>query len=210
MKITTIRSFAGITFLALGLVTSAVAIPITGSISFNGTPNFNNAPLSAATGITTYDSGKIAFEQQTGDYSALPSLMNVTFSPFVFAPPTASINPLWNFSHLGLDYSLRTTSMASAFNAVSNIWNFGGTGILSITGFEDTLADWNFSTGQIGQSFFFGSAAAARATTNTVPETNGTLALLALGLGCLVIVGRSRLHKAGSPLRQLQSPQLLG
>jgi len=210
MKITTIRSFAGITLLSLGLVTSAVAIPITGSISFNGTPNFNNAPLSAATGITAYDSARIAFEQQTGDYSSLPNLMNVSFSPFVFAPPTQSVNPLWTFDYSGRTYSARTTSMVSSFNAISNIWNFGGTAILSITGLDDTLADWNFSTGQIGQSYFFGSAAAARATTNTVPETNGTLALLALGLGCLVIVGRSRLHKAGSPLRQLPSPQLLG
>lgn len=200
MKYTSLRSFAGASLLALGLATSAVAIPITGSISFNGTPNFDSSPLSGATAILSYDSAYIAFIQQTGDYASLPNLLPVTFSPFVFSPPTQSVNPLWTFDYDGLTYSGRTTSMVSSFNAASNIWNFGGSGVLSITGYDDTVADWNFSAGRIGNSFYFGSAAAAVAP--PVPDTGGTMLLLGLGLGGIVIAGRSRLSQAGKQTRQ--------
>lgn len=192
MKHSSLLSFAGASLLALGLVTSAVAIPITGSISFNGTPNFDNTPLSAATEITSYNSAYIAFIQQTGDYAALPNLLPVTFSAFSFLPPTQAVTPLWTFDHEGLTYSAWTTSMVSSFNAASNIWNFGGSGMLSITGFEDTAAEWNFSTGRIGNSFFFGSAAAAIDAPPAVPEAGGTTLLLALGLGGLAFASRFR------------------
>lgn len=198
MKYTALRSFAGASLLALGLVTSTVAIPIDGSISFNGTPNFNTSPLSLATGIVSYNSAYIAFIQQTGDYASLPNLLPVTFSPFVFDPPTQSVDPLWTFDYDGLTYSARTTSMVSSFNATSNIWNFGGDAILSITGYDDTAAEWNFSTGRIGNSYYFGSAAASVAS--PVPDTGGTLLMLSLGLGCIVLVGRSRLKKNGDRL----------
>lgn len=206
MNITSLRSFAGASLLTLGLVTSAVAIPITGSISFNGTPNFDNSPLSTATEITSYDSAYIAFVQQTGDYASLPNLLSVTFSPFIFNPPTQSVNPLWTFDYDGRTYSARTTSQVSIFNAATNIWNFGGMGILSITGYEDTAADWNFSTGRIGNSFFFGSAAAAIDAPTSVPESGETILMLALGFGCMLLVGRSRLAPRGNQTR----PQLLG
>ncbi len=179
----------------MGLATSAVAIPIDGSISFNGTPNFDSSPLSSATGILSYNSAYIAFIQQTGDYASLPNLLPVTFSPFIFDPPTQSVNPLWMFEHDGLTYSARTTSMVSSFNETSNIWNFGGRAILSITGYDDTPADWNFSAGRIGNSFYFGSAAAADAP--PVPDTGGTMLMLALGLGGVMIAGRSRQSQAG-------------
>lgn len=192
-----LRSFAGASLLALGLVTSAVAIPITGSISFNGTPNFNSTPLPSATGIVGYDSAYIAFIQQTGDYALLPNLLPVTFNSFMFSPPDQSVDPLWTFDYEGNTYSGSILSMVSSFNANANIWNFGGTMMLSITGYDDTLADWNFSAGQIGNSFYFGSAAAAIETPVNVPESSGTTMLLAIGLGCMVIAGRSRLMKTG-------------
>jgi len=201
-----LRSFAGASLLALGLVTSAVASPITGSISFNGTPNFDDSPLSDATEIISYNSAHIAFIQQTGDYASLPNLLSVTFSPFMFAPPDQTVSPLWSFEHDGLTYSGSVTSMISSFDANSNIWNYGGGMVLSITGYDDTLADWNFSAGRIGDSFFFGSAAAALDVPPSVPDNSGTTMMLALGLGCAVLVGRSRLAPRGNQAR----PQLLG
>jgi hypothetical protein len=200
MKYTSLRSFAGASLLALGLAASAVALPIDGSISFNGTPNFDQSPLSSADGIISYNSAYIAFVQQTGDYASLPNLLPVTFSPFIFDPPTQSVNPLWTFDYDGLTYSARTTSMVSSFNAASNIWNFGGSAILSITGYDDTAAEWNFSTGRIGNSYYFGSAAATVAP--AVPDSGGTMLLLSLGLGGIMIASRSRLTQAGRKARQ--------
>jgi len=186
----TLYSFAGASLLTLVLVTHAIAIPITGSISFNGTPNFNILPISAATAITSYDSAWVAVGQQTGLYTAVPNLFPVTFSPFTFSPATQAINPLWTFMYGDLTYSFRTTSTEADYNAALHIWNFGGNGVLHITGFDDTVGAWNFSTGQIGQSFYFGSAAAAAPT---VPDGGMTVSLL--GLGLIGMVGFSRYRR---------------
>lgn len=191
MKNTTPCSLAGIFLLVLGLAVSAAATPITGSIAFNGTPTFDASPISDATEITGYVFAYTAFIQQTGDYAALPNFLPVTFYPFMFSPPDQSVIPLWSFTHAGLTYSASITAMVSNFNPALNIWNFGGSGILSITGFEDTAAAWNFSTGQIGRAYFFGSAAAA-IETPSVPDGGGTMLLIALGLICLTFVGQAR------------------
>ncbi|HEY8996192.1 MAG TPA: hypothetical protein VIM71_16115 [Lacunisphaera sp.] len=209
MKTTTPRSLAGILLLALGLAGSVSATPITGSIAFNGTPNFDDSPLSNATGITGYDFAYTAFIQQTGDYASLPNFLPVTFYPFIFSPPDQSVVPLWSFSHAGLTYSASITSMVSNFNAALNIWNFGGSGILSITGFEDTAAAWNFSTGQIGNAYFFGSAWAAIGNPPSVPDSGGTLLMVALGLACMTFVSQSTLTQTGKKVRR-QLPQLSG
>jgi hypothetical protein len=207
MKTNSIRSLAGASLLALGLVTSAVAVPITGSISFTGSPIFNSSPISGATEITGYNSAYIAVDQQTGDYAALPDLFPVTFNPFVFSPPDQTVSPLWTFDYDGRTYSAWVTSMVSSFNAALKIWNFGGSGYLSITGFENTAAEWNFSAGQIGGADYFGSAAAA---IQTVPDTGATLLMLAGGLVCLMAAGRVRLSRVGKPAGGQHLPQLLG
>ncbi|HEX2861061.1 MAG TPA: hypothetical protein VHN79_05455, partial [Lacunisphaera sp.] len=89
-----------------------------------------------------------------------------------------------------LTYSAWVTSMVTSFNAALNIWNFGGSGYLSITGRENTAATWNFSAGQVGDSFYFGSAAAA--LPQSVPDTGATLLLLAASAGGLMLAGRAR------------------
>jgi hypothetical protein len=207
MKTHSIRSLAGASLLALGLVTSAVAVPITGSISFTGSPTFDSSPISGATEITGYNSAYIAVGQQTGDYAALPDLLPVTFSPFVFSPPDQTVSPLWTFDYDGRTYSAWVTSMVSSFNAALNIWNFGGSGYLSITGFENTAAEWNFSAGQIGGSDYFGSAAAAA---KSVPDSGATLLMLAGGLASLMVAARARLNRAGKPVGRQLLPQSLG
>lgn len=201
MKSPSLRSFAGASLLALGLVTSAVAVPITGSISFTGAPTFDSSPISGATEITGYNSAYIAVGQQTGAYAVLPDLLPVTFSPFVFSPPDQTVSPLWTFDYDGRTYSAWLTSMVSSFNAALNIWNFGGSGYLSITGFENTSAQWNFSAGQIGNSHYFGSAVAALAS--PVPDSGATMMMLAGGLVCLMLAARARLTRAGKTAGQL-------
>ena len=194
--------------MALLLVTPVIAIPITGSLAFNGTPNFDATPLAAATATTSYNSSYVAFIQQTGDYASVPNFFPVTFSPFTFSPASQSINPLWTFDYLGLTYSARVTSMASNFNSVLNIWNFGGTGVLSITGYDDTLAAWNFSTGQIGKSFYFGSAAASNEIPVQVPDRGATVGLAAFGLGLIALSGRAGRIELGRSVRQRLFPLL--
>jgi len=210
MKSYSLRSFAGASLLALGLVASAAAVPITGSLAFTGAPNFSSSPISGATAITGYDSAFIAVGQQTGDYAMLPDLLPVTFSPFVFSPPDQTVSPLWTFDYDGRTYSAWVTSMVSSFNAALNIWNFGGSGYVSITGFENTAAQWNFSAGQIGASFYFGSAVAALPPPPNVPDSGATMMMLAGGVACMMLAARSRLNRAGNPAGRQLLPQLLG
>lgn len=184
-----ISYLAGASLLAFVLATQAVATPITGSISFNGTPNFNALPIGGATGIISYDSAAVAVDQQTGIYTSVPNMTPVVFSPFVFSPATQAVVPLWSFSSLGSTYSFSTTSMVAVYNSALKIWNFGGNGILRATGYDDTVGEWNFSAGQIGQSFYFGSAAAA---TSSVPEGGMTVLMLGLGLGLVGLKSFSR------------------
>ena len=181
--------FAGTSLLAFALVTHAVATPITGSISFNGTPNFNVSSISDATSIISYDSAWVAVGQQTGIYTAVENLTPVVFSPFMFSPTTQAVSPLWSFSDLDITYSFSTTSMVAMFNESLNIWNYGGSGILHATGYDDTVGSWNLSAGQIGQSFYFGSAAAAG---NSVPDGGMTVLMLGLGLGLIGLKRFSR------------------
>ena len=184
-----LSTLAGASLLAFVLVTQAVATPITGSIAFNGAPNFNILPIGSATGIISYDSASVAVGQQTGIYTAVPDMTPVVFSPFAFSPATQAVNPLWSFSSLGSTYSFSTTSMVAMYNSALKIWNIGGSGILRATGYDDTVGEWNFSAGQIGQSFYFGSAAAA---TSTVPEGGLTVLMLGLGLGLIGLKSFSR------------------
>jgi hypothetical protein len=200
MKLSSLHSLAGASLLALGLATSAVAVPISGSISFNGAPIFDSSPISGATEITGYDSSFITVNQRSGDYTVLPDLLPVTFYPFVFSPPDQTVSPLWSFDYDGRTYSAWVTSMVASFNAVTNIWNFGGSGYLSITGFENTAAEWNFSAGQIGDSHYFGSAAAA--LPSSVPDSGATMMMLAAGLGSMMLAARARLIRAGKPAGQ--------
>lgn len=186
----TLSALAGASLLALVLATQAIATPISGSISFTGTPNFDATPISGASAIMGYNSARVAVGQQTGTYATVADLTAVVFSPFAFSPATQAVVPLWSFSSLGLTYSFSTSSMVAMFNAPLNIWNFGGNGVLSATGYDDTVGSWNFSAGQIGQSFYFGSAAAATAA--SVPDTGMTLALLALGLGLIGLKAHSQ------------------
>jgi hypothetical protein len=192
MKAIPSYSFAGASLLALILVvTSAKAVPVTGSISFYGTPIFDDPSLADATEIVGFGSAYVALGQQTGDFASVPDSLPVTFSSFKFSPPDETVSPLWTFEYDGLTYSAWTTSMTSSFNAELNIWNFGGSAVLRITGYEDTPAEWNFSAGQVGDSHFFGSATASVGA-SLVPDSGATMLMLILGLAGMVYADRAR------------------
>ncbi len=162
---------------------TASAVPISGSISFNGTAVFNSTPISGATKFNALNNAYVAPFQQQGDYSVVANFQAVTFTPFTFSPPAASILPLWTFTVGATVYSFDATSVSSSFDAVHNTWNIGGNGIAKITGKDDTTGTWNLSAGAAGASFFFGSAA-------TVPDGGTTVMLLGAALSGLGLIRR--------------------
>lgn len=200
----------------LGMIAGAVLaaasaqanlLPISGSISFAGIATLDNAVLSSATTLT---STVVFVNTDSGDYATVPSNFGPTsgtfkltstgtasgtgtagspglMSDYTFSPPQGAVTPLWAFTSSGLSYSFDATSMTAAYDSTRQVWNIGGSGIASITGFADTSGTWNASVGAQGGAFFFGSAA-------TVPDGGVSVALLGGALTALSLV-RSKLGK---------------
>jgi len=189
----------------LMMTTSAMAIPISGSISFNGTLNLTGpTPLvtaSTATGIdftTDYMSefigtgfSAVVVGGKSGDYASVRNFTGVTFTDFTFSPnlSPSPVKNLWAFTSRGTDYGFDLYSIAVSHNP-SNTLALNGTGLLHITGFDDTFGTWTLTTQDGGEGDLTFSAASVA----PVPEP-GTMVLLGFGLVGLAIYGKRRMNK---------------
>jgi hypothetical protein len=183
---------------AVGLLLGSVAFraagasTINGSIAFNGTPVFDNTnDVSLATRFTALNNASVAPGQQFGDYATIPDNQTAAFAPFIFVPTTVPASPLWQVTFNGTTYSFFATTMIASYDSELRIWNIGGDGFARVDNFADTPGTWNFSAGQIGQSFYFGSSSVA------VPEPSSS-ALVLLSVSCLLgwrMRARQRLEK---------------
>jgi hypothetical protein len=113
----------------------------------------------------------------------------VTFKPFVFDPPAASVLPLWTFTYLGNTYSFDATSVTVPFKSV-NLLAVEGVGMAHVAGRDDTAGIWNITANKAGVSFSFSSSAGTPEA--TIPDSGNTLLLLGLGLTGFALL-RSRL-----------------
>jgi len=162
---------------------SAVAIPISGAISFSGTDTQSNPDLSAATEFTGFTNVVVSSTGGTGSYSPVLLGQAVTFEPFTFRP-SLTPNPLWTFVSGGNTYSFDATGATVAFSN-SNTLTLEGTGIAHITGFDPTPGKWFFSANNAGGTSTFSVSTAVTA----VPEPTS---LLLLGFGLVGMAGVSR------------------
>jgi PEP-CTERM motif len=187
------------TMLALGAV-QAQSVPITGGLSFGGaaTPT-PGSDWDAATGVnfatpvdcdgggmgTALCNATVTLLSQSGSYASVANGQAVVFQDFDFLPAFVANNPLWTFEAGGLTYSFSMNSV-SVLNSDPNDDQLGlfGTGVVSITGFDPTPGDWNFTAQSAGGVTFSFSA-----STSAIPEP-GSLLLLGLGLTGLAAAGR--------------------
>jgi len=186
-KIISITTGFGSLLLAFALSTGvARATPITGTINFNGEATTNSGNLATATSFTTIV-GTTVVPLELGSYAAIPAITPVTFTPFAFN--AAGVTPLWTLTYAGVTYSFTATSIVvAAQNA--NFLNITGTGIASITGFQNTAGSWSITDTTVGGSptFTFGAA-------SVVPDSGTTAMLILLGvagIGFGVVLARRR------------------
>ncbi|UCB54104.1 MAG: PEP-CTERM sorting domain-containing protein [Thiotrichales bacterium] len=164
------------------------AIPsINGEIGMGG--NFipidsgsNPTSIIAATGVD-FDPNLFIVNSATGDFSGVGALG--TILDFQFDPFAGPIIDFWTIDGFGFEL---TSVSKLATNDPNRFLILSGTGIISKSGFADTLGIWNFT----GDSTSGGAFSWSAGSTGLVPEP-GVLALLAIGL--IGLVGRVRLNK---------------
>jgi len=152
---------------------------VNGIISFDGTVVLNSS-VATATAFDSFSNVEVAALTNTGDYAGTDGSL-VTMQGFAFDPfAGAAISPLWTFDIGLVTYSFELTSitLVDRFAGGGNYFlSVAGSGMASITGFEDAAGTWSLTT-QSGT----GATTLSFSSTTSVPDSGATAALLGLGL----------------------------
>jgi hypothetical protein len=174
--------------------TTANADPfINGSVSFSQTPGSTFTLTGGSSNFETatgFDFGGqtnnllVVSTTLSGLTTTFPTMSLGTLSSFTFGPaPGVAVNPLWKITSAGSPYSFAATSFVID-KQTANAITLHGYGKLSLTGYADTDARWDFSANNTGSQSFSMS-------TGTVPVP-GTLAILGLGLAGMSLTRRKK------------------
>jgi hypothetical protein len=187
---------------SVGLLSSANATPITGTIAFS---SFTNSPNGGAGSVTQVGSNTsihfnnpLSVDFGIGDFGGTAG-SDVTFTDFTFSGSGTSASlvggpviPLWTFTAGNVTYSFDLHSLVSAMFGVAqgnNMFDLSGEGIMHITGFEDTFA--TFSIHGNGPNLTFDIIQAGNTANGVgVPDAGSAASLLGLGLVGLEVLRR--------------------
>jgi hypothetical protein len=163
---------------SVGLLSSAQATPITGSMTFAGRATFDTGNIATALTVTSFSGAEVM--DADGSFSGIASGSPVTMSaPWTFAPPpgVARAN-LWSVGGFTFDLS-GTTGVSRPVVAGIQFLVISGVGtIFGPPGFDPTPGNWSFSTQTpaVGGKFSFSAA------TSAVPDGGMTGTLLGAAL----------------------------
>jgi hypothetical protein len=183
---TAIKTLAALTA-AFAATNLAQADPITGGISFNGTPTFINGDTAVVFSGSSIDGTTGSFAGATADAGSL------SFSTIILDPLTLPSGNLWQFTDDGVLYSFQATTIGFVSPPSQPVWDLSGAGWISIANGTDTptLGTWSISYSDNNILQF-------EATTGAdVPEGGTTALMIGLGmLGLGLFAHRSKLSFA--------------
>lgn len=177
---TSVRTFAGLRGILLGafaLTSSAIAVPITGSIYIDWNPGEFAAITSTKIDFPDGPNGHVTYAQ--GDYLAVPFGTSATFFDITYSPAPVT-GKLWEIDAL-------TSFWITSFNTPDIGENGGGTlsgmGMAYLPGHDATAGTWTLAlTNQSGEFSWISTTAAVPGTVREVPENGLTAAMLGLGV----------------------------
>lgn len=182
--------------LASGLISqSAQAIPINGSIGFNGS---GFGTQTGGTSTLTFNN-PMTVDQHLGDYSPIPSGTTANFAPISWtgtgtgAVLTSSNSPEWTITFNGTTYQFNLLSLTDAtMNAAAGTVSLSGTGVATIAGAvnrDPTFA--NFSVQGTGNNFTFTIVQSSTSANGAaVPDGGSAIALLGVAVMGLEVLRR--------------------
>lgn len=159
----------------------AAANQFTGSIAFSADGVTTDNPVLGL--ATTFSLTHPFATTETGEYATLgvTDPTPVHFNGFRFNPPVGAVTPLWTFDIGTTVFSFDATSETSTWVTHGNTgeWVILGTGIASISGFDNTPGSWTLNLSDSGNMVVaFDSTAAVQKTQRTVPDGANSVTLL--------------------------------
>ncbi len=189
----------GTAALVSGLLSqSAQAVPINGSIGFNGSGFGSTA---GGTSTLTFNN-PLSVDARIGDYAGIAPGTTANFAPISFtgsgntAVLTSNNSPQWTLVSGGTTYSFNLLSLTSATLTTTTV-ALSGQGIATISGAinrDPTFA--SFSVQGTGNAFTFTiiqSSTSASGQQVGVPDGGSAIALLGVGLIALEVMRRKLL-----------------
>lgn len=159
-----------------GLAPAVQAVPITGTLTIQGTTKLtlngsSGAALGTANGVAA-NTGTVL--SGSGSFASVTSGTAVSFSAFTFNPVTTPVLPLWVLASPFQNYKFDLTSMVVNIYDASTL-DISGTGTLFI-GADSTAGTWTYHVTSATSSADF-----SYTSTNTALVPDGGMTVLLLG-----------------------------
>ncbi len=163
------------------LATSAIAVPISGSIGFSGLFTHNGAGNDLALATTITPNSVATLGIGSGDFSGIGNGVATVYMPFTFLPAAVlPVNGIWSVG--GFTFDLTTMILLGQSSTQVNLT---GAGVMKSAGFDDTDFTWEFTANQSTATLNFSSSSA------NVPAP-GIAMLMAIGLAGVGVASKAR------------------
>lgn len=178
--------------------TTAMAVPMSGSINFAGglqltTTESGGVTFGNAQGVEFVAPHDVIFT--TGDFNVIPLHTPVSMTNFIFSSvATASdVKNLWYLTDGGKAYSFDLSDVA--VTRTGTYLGLYGHGMMHADGFDDTLGTWALTT-QSSSGIATGQLSFSDNTNTAAPVPEpGTIMLLGVGILGLAVYGKRKMNK---------------